>query len=187
MAAGCAFSLVVPVLASIYRGWSGIFSATKPLNSMSFFPAHYLYGWLEWYFNTHYVLDLAPVGPLMVHYSGFRGAKTFDDAWRRIHEGAIADLDCTMLSKNKYETLNDDGTLGHEKLIYRIALLSGYLPLRCAAIFNVTTYSLHWFNGQFGSRQELPGVLKLDPCTWTTTYTDALYFGPPSYLRTPSP
>jgi len=39
MAAGCTF-----VLASIYRGLSGIFGATKPSNSMSFFPAHYLYG-----------------------------------------------------------------------------------------------------------------------------------------------
>jgi len=46
---------------------------------MSFFPAHYLYGWLACYFNTHYVLDPAPVGPLMVHYSGFGGAKSFDD------------------------------------------------------------------------------------------------------------
>jgi len=30
MATGCTFSLTVPVLASIYRGLSGIFSATKP-------------------------------------------------------------------------------------------------------------------------------------------------------------
>jgi len=44
MAALCTFSLAMPVLASIYRGLSGILSATKPSNSLSFFPAHYLYG-----------------------------------------------------------------------------------------------------------------------------------------------
>jgi len=108
---------------------------------MSLFLARYLYGWLACYFNAHYVLDLALAGPLMVHYSGFRGAKSFDDARRRIHEGAIADLGCTMLSKNKYETLNDDGTLGYEKLSYLIALRSGYIPLHCATTFYAMSYS----------------------------------------------
>lgn len=77
MAVGCTNSLVVSVLASIYRGLNGIFSAEKPSNSMSLFPAHYPYGWLTCYFSTHYVLDLAPAGPLMVHYSNFEGAKSF--------------------------------------------------------------------------------------------------------------
>ena len=100
MAVGCTYSLGVPVLAGIYRGLGGIFSAGKPSNSMSFFPAHYLYSWLACYFSTHYVLDPAPAGPLMVHYSGFGGVKSFKDARRRIHKGAIADLSCTMLSKH---------------------------------------------------------------------------------------
>jgi len=117
---------------------------------MSFFPAHYLYGWLACYFNTHYILDPAPAGPLMVHYSGFGGAKCFDDARRCIHEGAIADLGCAMLSKNNYETLNDDGTLGHEKLGYLIALLSGYLPLSRAMTFYAMSYSPHQFSRSFG-------------------------------------
>ncbi|KAJ8432421.1 hypothetical protein Cgig2_016051 [Carnegiea gigantea] len=42
--------------------------------------------------STHYVLDPAPVGPLMVHDSGFGGVKSFKDALRRIHEETIADL-----------------------------------------------------------------------------------------------
>jgi len=66
---------------------------------MSFFPAHYLYGWLACNFNTHYALDPTLACPLMVPHSGFGGAKIFDDAWRRIHEGAIADLSYTMLSR----------------------------------------------------------------------------------------
>jgi len=44
LAAGCTFYLTVPVLASIYRGLSGIFSGTKPSNSMSLFSAHCLHG-----------------------------------------------------------------------------------------------------------------------------------------------
>ena len=133
----------MPVLPSIYRDLSGIFNEGKPSNSMSFFPTQYPYGWLACYFSTHYVVDLAPADPLMVHYSGFEGAKSFEDTQRRIHKGVIADLGCTMLSKNKYETLNDDGTLGHEKLNYLIALYSGYLPLRHATTFYVVPYSLY--------------------------------------------
>jgi len=79
-----------------------------------------------------------------------------------------------MLSKSKYETLNDDGTLSYEKPNYLLALHSGYLPLRRATTFYVTPYSPYRLSGQFGFWQELPGVLKLDPWTRTTTYNDAL-------------
>ena len=132
--------LAVPVLTSIYRGLGVIFSAGKPLNSMLFFPAHYLYGWLACYFSTHYVLDPALAGPLMVHYSGFGWAKSFEDA----------NLGCTMLSTNKYKILNDNGTLGYETLSYLIALRSGYLTLHCATTFYVMPYSPHRFSRQFG-------------------------------------
>ena len=81
-----------------------------------------------------------------------------------------------MLSKNNYDTLNDDGTLGYEKLSYLIALHSGYLPLRCATNFYAMPYSPHQFSRQLGLWQELPGALKLDPRTRTTTYNDALFF-----------
>jgi len=99
MAIGCTFSLVVPVLASIYCGLNGISSASKPSNSISFFPAHYVYGWLTCYINTHYVLDPLPVGPLTAHYSGFGGPKSSDDAQGRIHEGTIVDLGALCLVK----------------------------------------------------------------------------------------
>ena len=101
VAAGCTFSLLVPVLTSIYRGLNDISNASKPSNSMSFILAHYVYGWLACYFNIHYILDLLLAGPLMAHDSGFGGTKGFDDARRRIHEGAIADLGYTMLSKKQ--------------------------------------------------------------------------------------
>jgi len=117
---------------------------------MSFFPAHYLYGWLACYFSTHYILDLAPAGPLMVHYFGFGGAKSFTNARRRIYDGATTDLCCTMLSENKCGTLSGNGTLGYEKLNYLIALRFGYLPLRRATTFYVVPYSPHRVSRQFG-------------------------------------
>ena len=89
------------------------------------------------------------MGPLMV-YAGFRGAKSLNDARRHIYEGVIVDLGCTTLSKNKYETLNDDGTLGYEKLTHLVALCFGYLPLRLPATFYVMPYSPHRFSRQFG-------------------------------------
>ena len=46
IASGCNFSLIVPVLASLYHGLNGIAHAAKPSYSRSFFPSHYLYGWL---------------------------------------------------------------------------------------------------------------------------------------------
>ena len=143
MAIRCTYSLVVPMLASIYCGLSGIFSMEKPSNFMLFFPSHYLYGRLVCYFNTHYVLDPTLTGPSIVHYSGFWRGKSFEDARRHIHEGPIADLSCTMISKNKCETLNDNGTLGYEKLSYLIPLRSCYLPLHCATTFYVMPYSPH--------------------------------------------
>jgi len=88
----------------------------------------------------------------------------------------IIDFGHTMLSKNKYEILNNDGTLSYERLSYLIALRSGYLPFPRATIFYVLPYSPHRFSGQFGFWQELPCVLKLNPHTWTTSYNDALYF-----------
>ena len=97
----------------------------------------------------------------MVHYSSFGGAKSFDDARRHIHEGAIVDLGYTMLSNNKYETLNDDGTLGYEKLNYLIALRFGYLRLHRPATFYVTPYSPHRLSRQFGFWQERQGHLNL--------------------------
>ena len=154
---------------------------------MPFFPAHYLYGWLACFFNTHYVLDPAPSSPSIVHYSGFGEAKSFDYDWRCIHEGAIVDLGCTMLSKNKYKTLNDDGTLGYEKLSYLIALCSGYLPLRRVVTFYVMPYSSHLFSRNLGSGKSyqlhLSLTLALEPQHTMMPYTFGLAF----YLRTPSP
>ena len=108
-------------------------------------------------------------------YSGFKGAKSFEDAQRRIHEGRLLIWLAPCLARIKYETLNDDGNLGYEKLSYLRALRFGYLPLRCAMTFYVMPYSPHRFSRQFDFWQELPGALKLDPRTRITSYNDAFF------------
>jgi len=184
---GCTFSLIVPVLASIYRGLNSISSASKPSNSISFFPADYVYGWLACYFNTHYVLDNLLAGSLMAHYSDFGGAKSFDDAQKRIHKGTTADLGCTMLSKNKYEILNDDRTLGYEKLSYLIALHPGILPFRHRATFCVVPIACIDSADNLGSGRmylvHIKSILVLGPYPTVMPYI----FRPPFCLRAPSP
>jgi len=140
---------------------------------MSFFPAHYRYGWIACYFNTHYVLGPIPVSSLMVHHSSFGGAKNFDDTRRCICESAIADFGCTMLNKNKYEILNDDGTLSYEKLSYLIVLRSGFPPFHHAITFYLAPYSLVCLNF----------MLVLRPHPIMIPYT----FGQPFYLRAAYP
>ncbi|KAL2904848.1 polyprotein [Bienertia sinuspersici] len=65
MARGQTFSLTIPVLASIYCGLNIISRSSKPAYSGASFPTHYVYGWLAHYFNTNYVVDPPPAGPLM--------------------------------------------------------------------------------------------------------------------------
>ena len=55
MAQGETFSLVVPVLASIYNDLNEITCSFKPGTNASIFPIHYLYGWLGEYFDTHFI------------------------------------------------------------------------------------------------------------------------------------
>jgi len=55
-----------------------------------------------------------------------------------------------MLSKNKYDILNGDCTLGYEKHIYLIALCPGFLPFHHGATFYMLPYSPHRFSRQFG-------------------------------------
>ena len=57
MASGSTFSLAIPVLGSIYCGLNEITNALKPSCSQSFFPYHFVYGWLAHYFKNHHVLQ----------------------------------------------------------------------------------------------------------------------------------
>ena len=101
MASGTIFSLAVSVLASIYHGLNGLTTAAKPSHSRSFFPWHYLHGWLAHYFKTHHVLQPPPPGPLRVRYSGSHMTRSdHGDVRELIHEGRVSDVDCLMSRRN---------------------------------------------------------------------------------------
>jgi len=93
MASSTIFSLVVPVLASIYHGLNGITTVVMPYHSRSFFSCYYLHGWLTHYFKTHHILQPPPSGPLMVLYSGSHmTCSDLRDARELIHEGRVSDV-----------------------------------------------------------------------------------------------
>ena len=56
LAKGRAYSLAVPVLASIYHGLNSISESSRLWRPYSYFPIHYVYAWLAYYFGTHYVI-----------------------------------------------------------------------------------------------------------------------------------
>ncbi|KMT03938.1 hypothetical protein BVRB_8g187470 [Beta vulgaris subsp. vulgaris] len=158
------FSLAVPVLSSVYRGLNAIASAPKLDFSKSFFPSHYLYGWLAYYFNTHHNVDRVPPGPLMIIYSSAQGSKLFngEDAHSLIHAGVSINVGCTMLNKNKHDVLHDDGQLDPLKFNYMVSLRTGYLVLCSCDIFHVEPYSLHRFERLYGYFQDYTGLSHRD-------------------------
>ncbi|KAL2922485.1 Tropomyosin [Bienertia sinuspersici] len=178
MARGQTFSLAIPVLASIYRGLNVISRSSKPAYSGASFPTHYVYGWLAHYFNTNYVVDPPPAGPLMVVFSGAQGAKCFNgqEARALIHEGSRAEVGCTILNKNRIELLFDDGTLKPAHFDYLVSLRTGFLPLRFRDSFHIEPYTPYRFSRQFGFRQDIPSMLSRSVSNRTVTYYEALRY-----------
>ncbi|KAL2921930.1 H(+)/hexose cotransporter 2, partial [Bienertia sinuspersici] len=133
MVRGQTFSLAIPILASNYRRLNIISRSSKPAYSGAPFSTHYVYGWLAHYFNTNYVVDPPPSGPLMVFFSEAQGVKCFNgqEAPTLIYEG----------SKNRIELLFDDGTLKSAHFNYLISLRTGFLPLRFGDSFHIEPYT----------------------------------------------
>ncbi|KAL2943450.1 Tropomyosin [Bienertia sinuspersici] len=178
MARGQTFSLAIPVLASIYRELNVISRSSKPAYSGASFPTHYVYGWLAHYFNTNYVVDPPPAGPVMVVFSGAQGAKCFNgqEARALIHEGSRAEVGCTILNKNRIELLFDDGTLKPAHFDYLVSLRTGFLPLRFRDSFHIEPYTPYRFSRQFGFRQDIPSMLSRSVSNRTVTYYEALRY-----------
>ncbi|KAF7134625.1 hypothetical protein RHSIM_Rhsim08G0105700 [Rhododendron simsii] len=55
MAQGKRFSLAVPVIASIYHGLREITSSHNPSTCGTAFPIHYVYGWLDRYYDSYFL------------------------------------------------------------------------------------------------------------------------------------
>jgi len=165
------------VLTSIYRGLNGITKAVKPSYSRSFFPCHYLHGWLAHYFKSHLVLQPPYPGPLMVCYFGSQMmCSDIKDARELVHEGRFSDLGCVMLGRNQLETLIDDRNLDVDKLGYLISHRDSFLPIRYGVTFYVEPHSPHQFSRQFRFCHKIPKVLLEDPRTREVSYENALLY-----------
>ncbi|KAH9606326.1 hypothetical protein KSS87_023133 [Heliosperma pusillum] len=161
MAEGRRFCLAAPVLASIYRGLNDLVTSLNPGYSKSNFPAHYLYGWLAYYFNTHHDVRQPPRGPSMVKYSGAVRALAIkdDDARKRIHDGKLAKAHCFIPHKVKADIMFDNGDLDDKKFSYLASLRSTYLVLRNNDFFHIEPYNPQRFSRQFGFCQDIPETL----------------------------
>jgi len=115
------------------------------------FHAIIFYGWLAHNFQTSHMLHPAPLGPLMVQYSGPLAARgNIGDARKPIHEGKVLELGCLMLAKNRIEAILDDGKLDDTRFDYLVALRDSFLPIRRSVSFYMEPYSPHRFSRQFG-------------------------------------
>ncbi|XP_074298273.1 uncharacterized protein LOC141629116 [Silene latifolia] len=161
MEEGRVFSLAITVLASIYKGLNGLATSMNPGYSRSFFPTHYLYGWIANYFDTYHAINPSPTGPHMTKYSGPVGARNAkpEEARKLMHEGRKFDTKRFMLNKHKVDVLLDNGDLDALGLDYRASLRSSYLCLRLSNGFHLEPYNPHRFSRQFGFCQDIPGVL----------------------------
>ncbi|KAH0649374.1 hypothetical protein KY285_034622 [Solanum tuberosum] len=132
MASGKRVNLAVPVLASIYHGLNKISNSSQLDHIRVCFPIHYVYGWLAYYFKTHYPLTSGPSLPRMVVYSREGAAKYFDkdEARKRVHRGESIVWNATMLNRPHPTYYIDDGKAPELELAYFMSLRFNYLPLR---------------------------------------------------------
>ncbi|KAI3458828.1 hypothetical protein Pfo_015491 [Paulownia fortunei] len=158
MASGRRVSLVVPILASIYKGLNNVANSPRPSRVYSTFPIHFIYSWLAHYFKTYYHVWQGVRGPKMAIFSGEGGAKYYDskEARKRIHKGDFVSWTCTMITKNKDFLYVDNGNTEEFEQNYFIAIRSNYLCLRQGEHFIIEPYI------QFGFYQVVPGTLTRD-------------------------
>ena len=151
------FSLVVPVLASIYNDLNEIACSSKPGTNASIFPIHYLYGWLGEYFDTHFISHSWNHPPWMTYYADDFFAKCFDDlqAQTLIMSCKGVKLDHLALHHKKQVHWTENESISVTKASYLISLRSSYLSLQQSNHWVIQPYYPHQFSRQFGYPQDL--------------------------------
>nr|GMD87015.1 ABC transporter G family member 11 [Ipomoea batatas] len=166
MATGQRLNLAIPVLASIYDGLNTISNSANPGQADSRFSLHYVYGWLSFYYDTHFANDLVSASPLMITYSGEGGARPYGQAKarRKIFKADGVKWACTGRRLTKDLSFIDDGKDDHtEDDEYFMCLRSNFLILRWADSCIAEPYTPHRFSRQFGYYQDgSPGILGRD-------------------------
>lgn len=156
------FSLAVPILSSIYNGLNRVCKSSQLEQLRISFPIHYVYGWLAYYFKTHFPLSNGPSIPLMTAYSGEGGVKYFDGELARkcIHQGDSVVWTSTMPSKSDPCHFVDNDKDEEIEISYFMSLHFNLLPFRYGGSFILEPYSPHRFSRQFGFYQGLPRILE---------------------------
>nr|GMD14552.1 ABC transporter G family member 11 [Ipomoea batatas] len=166
MATGQRLNLAIPVLASIYDGLNTISNSANPGQADSRFSLHYVYGWLSFYYDTHFANDLVSASPLMITYSGEGGARPYGqaEARRKIFKADGVKWACTGRRLTKDLSFIDDGNDDHtEDDEYFMCLRSNFLILHWADSCIAEPYTPHRFSRQFGYYQDgSPGILGRD-------------------------
>ncbi|KAH7859172.1 hypothetical protein Vadar_032500 [Vaccinium darrowii] len=154
MARGERFSLAIPVLASIYRGLNDIANSSEPWKCDSVLLVHYVYAWLEEYFNTHFGSD-----PKSAPFRRVFNTHFALDLFRRCDNLA---MDHFAQQEGEYTELIDDGELGGWQIEYLISIRSRYLTLQSGSLRVIEPSSPHRFSPQFGFSQDILGKLKIN-------------------------
>nr|GLL27193.1 uncharacterized protein LOC105964676 [Ipomoea trifida] len=166
MATGQRLNLAIPALASIYDGLNTISNSANPGQADSRFSLHYVYGWLSFYYDTHFANDLVSASPLRINYFGEGGARPYGqaEARRKIFKADSVKWACTGRRLTKDLIFIDDGKDDHtEDDEYFICLRSNFLILRWANSCIAEPYTPHRFSRQFGYYQDgSPDILGRD-------------------------
>ncbi|MCD7451276.1 hypothetical protein HAX54_010629 [Datura stramonium] len=152
LACGRRVSLLIPVLASIYKGLNIISKCSQLDHKEACVQVHYMYDWLAYYFKTHYPLADGPTDPLMALYFGEGASRYFgiENARKHIHGGGSIILDATMVNRPHPYHYRDNGNEKEFESNYFMSIPSNYLPLRNGEIFIIEPYNPHRFSRQFG-------------------------------------
>ena len=163
MASDQELSLAIPVLTSIYKSFNKIASSST--------LAHYLYAWLAYYFNAHYLIPIALTGPKMTEYSGESATNYFDGLATRtlIYKGdSISWNSISRFNNTKGLFIDKKVTENPQALANFISIHSSRLVLRSSDSFFVESYNPHHFGLQFGYCQEIPNELERDERSTTS-------------------
>ncbi|KAL2931549.1 Hexon-interlacing protein [Bienertia sinuspersici] len=161
LASGQRTSLVIPVLASIYRGLNELSHSSTPGRQCSNFPTHYVYAWTAQYFRSHRMSVHNFAGAQMIAFHGTSNVKKLTSAEAKAFVRSGKDIN--WIGNSTHDTsdrkLIDDG-LSRLDIDFLLSIRSCYLTLRYDDEYVVEPYSPHRFSRQFGFCQNIPGELK---------------------------
>ncbi|XP_038701637.1 uncharacterized protein LOC119998390 [Tripterygium wilfordii] len=203
MAAGVRYSLVPPILASIYKGLTQTFSSErKDLGRITqSFPGHFLYGWVALHFprGIFDIIDTSFGRPTLRRYSGILNVYQF---WEPNM------IDCRKLLRGNMDSKNfkwvvshppkqvgdqtDVGDLSEEIQEFMMSIRPGYLPCRRGSSYTLEAYSPHRFSRQHGFKQINPGSpnihsFELNPSTLYSCWLSLTRVGSKAKFHIPGP